>query len=502
MTNCSKLIKERLSRPDGRAIVLGLGVSNIPLAGILRGMLPPGRLEIRDAKTCEALAPSLAKLFGVSADSVPAGDGEYSGVRIRTGAEPAYFTDEELAAVTPGTVLFRSPGIRPDAGRLTEAVAAGALLTSEMEWFCSGTPADIFAITGSDGKTTTTTVTSLLLSGSGRKTFLGGNIGTPLLDRLGEMREGDAAVLELSSFQLQTMDGPAKRAAITNITPNHLNWHTSMEEYTGAKYNIFGDGTELLVLNAKNPLSRAAAERYNGHVTFFTAHSAPGEGFAEITKGRPDSTAVWLKEGFAVMSDGSSEKKLFAVSDVKLPGIHNIENYMTAAALTDGYADPEVLVKTAREFGGVEHRFELVRTLGGVRFYNSSIDSSPTRTVAALSNLSCRQIVICGGRDKHVPFDPLAEALFEKASAVVLTGEAAGQIKDAIGRAAASRPDGGASLTVIEESDFDEAVRTAAGLATPGSAVLLSPACTSFDRFANFAERGDRFKEIVNSLTK
>ncbi|MBO4791749.1 MAG: UDP-N-acetylmuramoyl-L-alanine--D-glutamate ligase, partial [Clostridia bacterium] len=161
-----------------------------------------------------------------------------------------------------------------------------------------------------------------------------------------------------------------------------------------------------------------------------------------------------------------------------------------------------VLVKTAHEFGGVEHRFELVRTLGGVRFYNSSIDSSPTRTVAALSNLSCRQIVICGGRDKHVPFDPLAEALFEKASAVVLTGEAAGQIKDAIGRAAALRPDGGASLTVKEEPDFDEAVRTAARLATPGSAVLLSPACTSFDRFANFAERGDRFKEIVNLLTK
>jgi len=491
---------EKALTAGGKAILLGMGVSNLPLAKLLYRRLPAGSLTIRDGKNADALRTSLEKLF--DAPGLPGYDGgsSYKGVGLVLGVQPADFTDEELTAIDENTVIFRSPGIRPDAGRLTEAAGRGAVLTSEMEWFCSSTPADILAVTGSDGKTTTTTLTYLLMSGSGKQTYVGGNIGTPLLDRVGEMKSGDYAVLELSSFQLQTMKGPAKRAAITNISPNHLNWHTSMEEYTEAKYNVFGEDTELLVVNALNPLSRAAAGRFSGHVTFFTARNDENATYESLTGGRPNSSAVWLKNGCIVFSDGVNEETWLRVSDIKLPGIHNIENYMTAAALTRGLRADGVLERIATTFGGVEHRFELVRTLRGVRYYNSSIDSSPSRTVAALSNLDCRPVVICGGRDKHVPFDPLAEALFEKASAVVLTGEAAPQIDEALARVASGRSDRGASLTIVREPEFEKAVYAAASLGREGSAVVLSPGCTSFDRFANFEERGRYFKKLVEEL--
>ncbi|MCQ2427181.1 MAG: UDP-N-acetylmuramoyl-L-alanine--D-glutamate ligase [Clostridia bacterium] len=504
MTN-KKELSERINRllgdTEGKAVLLGMGVSNLPLAAMLKKRLPAGALTVRDGKSAEALLPSLEKLFGgFDADVTDKPVFEYSGVRFVLGAQPADFSDAELDLIDDKTVIFRSPGIRPDAGRIPEATARGALLTSEMEWFCSETPADIIAVTGSDGKTTTTTLTHLLISGSGRQAYVGGNIGTPLLDRADGMKEGDFAVLELSSFQLQTMSGPAVRAAITNISPNHLNWHTDMDEYTNAKYHVFGENTELLVLNAMNPLSRAAADVFGGHVTFFTARNAEDATFETLTGGRPDSSAVWLKDGYVVFSDGQTEEKWLKVSDIKLPGIHNIENYMTAAALTRGIRAPGVLEKTAASFGGVEHRFELVRVLRDVKYYNSSIDSSPSRTVAALSNLDCRPVVICGGRDKHVPFDPLAEALLDRASAVVLTGEAAEQIKSAIIKAAASREEGGASLTGVWEPEFESAARRASELAKAGSAVILSPGCTSFDRFANFEERGRYFKKLVSEL--
>ncbi len=481
-------------KKGGRAVLLGLGVSNLPLAAFLREKygLCGGRLTVRDIKTSDVLSARLGALPAF------AGAAEEAALLVG-GKDPALSLCD--APDMSDTVIFRSPGIRPDAGEIPEAVRRGAFLTSEMEWFCARTPADIFAVTGSDGKTTTTTLTYLLLKGAGRTAYVGGNIGTPLLDRADAMSRGDAAVLELSSFQLMTMNGPAKRAAITNISPNHLNWHRDMDEYTGAKYNVFGDGTELLVLNAKNPLSRAAAERFGGRVIFFTARPLPGEGFRDITRGRPGSAAVWLEGDSIVFSDGTEKREILKRSGIRLPGLHNVENYMTAAALTLGHVPDEVLRETARDFPGVEHRFELVRELDGVRYYNSSIDSSPSRTVAALSNLGCRPVVICGGRDKHVPFDSLAEALFERASAVVLTGEAAGQIRAAIDSAREKRADGGSSLTVREVPDFDGAVEAARELASPGSAVLLSPACTSFDRFANFEERGRHFKEIVNGLS-
>lgn len=481
----SEEIGKRLEK--GRAILLGLGISNRPLAEylLLHGM--GGRVVIRDGKDAASLGKTLADLVE-------------RGCTAAVGCDPAIgLCDREDMS---DTVIFRSPGIRPDSGDLPEAVRRGALLTSEMEWFVSATPAKIIAVTGSDGKTTTTTLTHLLLSRAAKegKIYVGGNIGTPLLDRVGDMTEKDIAVLELSSFQLQTMNGPAVRAAVTNISPNHLNWHTDMEEYTEAKYRVFGTKTEQIAVNAKNALSRAAADRFSGRVIFFTAHNTPDDSFETLTGGRPDSAAIFLHGDDIVYSDGENEEVVLDRKQIILPGIHNVENYMTAIALTWGLVPKEAIRQVAGSFGGVQHRFEFVRRLDGVKYYNSSIDSSPSRTAAALSNLDCRPVVICGGRDKHVPFDPLAEALFEKASAVVLTGEAASQIDAAIQKAAADRPDGGASLTVCRVDDFDEAIAKARELAKSGSAVILSPACTSFDRFANFEERGERFKKIVRGF--
>ena len=470
----------------GRAVILGLGVSNLPLARMLaaRG----ANLEIRDSKELSALDPAAAELAA-------------SGAELICGADPTRGLCREGIE---NAVIFRSPGIRPDAGDIPEAVRRGAFLTSEMEWFCDATPATVIAVTGSDGKTTTTTLTYLLLSSAAKRNgghvYVGGNIGTPLLDRVNEMKPGDYAVLELSSFQLMTMRGMASRAAITNITPNHLNWHTGMDEYIRAKYNVMGNDTELIVLNAKSADAAAAVDAYperRGAVTFFSAHTASyDETVPEAHRGR--ANAVFLRGDSIVFSDGQSEEELLRRTDIKLPGLHNVENYMTAAALTRGLITRDDLVEVARTFGGVPHRIEFVRELDGVKYYNSSIDSTPTRTEAALSVFDCRPVFILCGRDKHVPFDSLARALYDRAGGVVVSGEAMSVIRRALEAEAARR--GSDSLPIAYEDDFFAAIDRARGLARPGSAVVLSPSCTSFDRFRNFEERGDAFREYVKKL--
>lgn len=489
--NISDNINKRLfdTTPPGRAVILGLGVSNLPLAEMLakRG----ASIEIRDAKDFSALGERAAALAAGGAEFV-------------CGKDPtAGLCEKNLE----NTVIFRSPGIRPDAGDLPEAVARGALLTSEMEWFCDASAAHIIAVTGSDGKTTTTTLTSLILSAAARrrgsgKVYVGGNIGTPLLDRAAEMTDSDCAVLELSSFQLMTMRGAAQRAAITNITPNHLNWHTDMGEYTRAKYNVFGKATELLVLNAKSPAAAAAADSgFCGNVTYFSAYTSSYEETVPENhrSGEKKACAVFLRNDSIVFSDGESEEELLRRSDIKLPGLHNVENYMTAAALTRGLAEKEDILQVARTFGGVEHRIEFVRELDGVKYYNSSIDSTPTRTEAALSVFDNRPVFILCGRDKHVPFDSLVRALFDRAGGVVVSGEAIPVISAAI-EAEAERRGGIGKLQVEYVDDFCSAIDAARGLASPGSSVVLSPSCTSFDRFRNFEERGKVFKDYVNSL--
>jgi UDP-N-acetylmuramoylalanine--D-glutamate ligase len=293
-----------------------------------------------------------------------------------------------------------------------------------------------------------------------------------------------------------TLKSPIARAAITNITPNHLDWHRNdMEEYISAKCNIFGDET-LLVLNAENDITKKIAEKRGKNMVLF---SSKASSYSEIVPpAMKDTSAVFVKDGYITLSNGSIEVPLLKVADIKLPGKHNLENYMTAIALTSPLVDKEIYTSVAKSFSGVPHRLEPVRELDGVFYYNGSIDSSPTRTAAALSAIKEKKVVICGGYDKHIPFSPLADALCENnVRAVILTGATAQKIKSAILECEKYSPE---KFEIIEREDFDEAVLAARNAAKAGDCVLLSPACASFDRFKNFETRGEYFKMLVNSF--
>lgn len=441
--------------------VVGLGVSNIPLIDFLlsSGAVVTGRDRKESGKF--PLEKELRE----------------KGVRLILGEG---YLEGDL-----GDTVFRSPGIRPDIPEFLAVTERGGKVTSEMELFFELCPAKIFAITGSDGKTTTTTVTEKILSLE-HSTFLGGNIGKPLIGELESIEKDDIVVLELSSFQLQTMARSADIAAVTNITPNHLNWHTGMDEYTLAKTNIFRHQSKSgrLVLNYDNEITRSLIDEAKGEVFFFSSTSVP-----------PHENAVYLKGDDVILRYHGCEEKVLDRKNIKLPGRHNLENYMTAAALTYGYAKKESLIKVASEFGGVKHRLELVRELDGVKYYNSSIDSSPTRTLAALSCFDTPVVIILGGYDKNLDHSPLAEVLARKARAVVYTGAAMEKIYGQTARPSDS------SVKYVKEPDFEKAVLTASALAQSGDAVLLSPACASFDAFSNFEERGERFRQIINGIS-
>ena len=472
MKNIHNLIELKGKKCD----VLGMGVSNLPLVDIL--ISAGAEVTVRDKKD-RALLGDICNKFEAYGVSFILGDN--------------YLEDID------GDVIFRSPGIRPDLPQIRQAVEKGAILSSEMELFLELTKAEIIAITGSDGKTTTTTLTHLFLSaqlerfGKG-KAYVGGNIGNPLLPKHKEMTSDDYAVLELSSFQLMTLNASPLRSAITNITPNHLNWHVDMNEYIAAKHNVFGD-TTLVVLNAENEITKDIAEARGRDMILFSSKKSSYESI--VGKKMKNTAAIFISDGYIVHSDGNTTKKILKVSEIKLPGIHNVENYMTAISLTYGLVDTDIYTDIAKSFGGVEHRLEFVRELDGIKYYNSSIDSSPTRTAAALSALKGGKVVICGGYDKNIPFEPLADALCETTRCVILTGATAKKIKTAILSCKKYSPQ---ALTVIEADDFLDAVCAARTAAHEGESVLLSPACASFDRFSDFAERGAYFKDIVNSF--
>ena len=461
----------------GVCCLLGFGVSNTMLADVLFE-LGAACIRVYDKKTPEQLGAIALSL-------------QERGVE--------FFCGENYLAFLDGDVIVRSPGFRPDKPEIVAALERGAVLTSEMELFMETTKARVIGVTGSDGKTTTTTLTWHLIKaflkqrGYGHA-YVGGNIGTPLMPYSAEMTEDDFAIVELSSFQLMTMQRAPVRSAITNLSPNHLDWHTGMDEYIAAKSHIYrGLGAGMLVTNRDNALCMELVDRAAVPVVLF---SSKLHDYESIMQGRAGK-AVFLRDGVIVCSDGKSERAMLAVSDIKLPGMHNVENYMTAIALTQDLITPEMAQSVARSFGGVEHRFEFVREKDGVKFYNSSIDSTPTRTAAALSGIPPKSAwVICGGYDKHIPFAPLAKVLRERACGVVLTGATA----DAIAKALDECSEGDLNLPIYREADFEAAVRCAAGHAKKGEMVLLSPACASFDAFENFAHRGRTFCKIVNQL--
>lgn len=440
-----------------KAVVIGLGVSNTPLIGWLldRGAI----VSARDKKPFELLSDSVKEY-------------KKRGVEFICGED--YLTDLTC------DYIFKAPGLRYDLPEITEAVNNGAVLTSEMETFFELCPCKIIGVTGSDGKTTTTTLIYKCLEkqyGSDR-VFVGGNIGKPLLPELNKMDKDCFAVVELSSFQLHTMKHSPDISIITNLSPNHLDYHKGMEEYVEAKKNIYlyAKPGSVLVLNGENAVTK------------------------ELGCDAPDGVEVrFFNNGYAKIENGEitcQGRRVLDTDDILIPGRHNVENYCGVICALDGIVDDGTIRDIAVSFGGVEHRIELVRRLNGVNYYNSSIDSSPTRTAAALNSFKDKVIVICGGYDKKIPFEPLSDVLIKKAKTVVLTGATALKIKNAL----VNNPDYKGEPRIIEEPDFKEAVLKAHKEAKNGDNVILSPACASFDAFPNFEVRGNTFKEIIKSL--
>lgn len=456
--------------------VVGIGISNLPL---LRFLLENGAKSIsaRDKKEKGELDAEILALEGEGVSFV-CGDGYLDGI-----------TED---------VIFRSPGVRPDVPQFEEAKARGSLVTSEMELFLALCPATVIAVTGSDGKTTTTTLTYKLLEAQAKKNggfnvYVGGNIGAPLLPRVFEMNERDFAVLELSSFQLQQMRYTPDRAIITNITPNHLNWHKDYCEYIEAKTHIIGKDTHV-ILNAYNEETAKIADGVDDK-TVFSAHMTKNE----LCERFGNCDKLYIDGRQIVYSRGAEEENVLSLDDIRLIGLHNAENYMAAIAAVSPFIDTDVIRSVATAFTGVEHRLEFVRELKGVKYYNSSIDSSPMRTSTTLSMLGDGNIVICGGAAKGLTFELLAEALCRRAKAVVLTGATALDIEKAIHECESFDS---STLKIYKDPVFKKAVELARDIAECGDTVVLSPACTSFDAFKNFEQRGKVYKDIVNGFTE
>lgn len=442
--------------------VIGIGVSNTPL---LRLLLKEGiDVTACDKREADALG-SLGQELSASGCKLQLGENYLKGLSQ--------------------DVIFRTPGLRPDVPELLAAQEKGSVLTSEMEVFFEVCPCTMIAVTGSDGKTTTTTIISELLKAAGKTVHVGGNIGHPLLCEADGMQQNDFAVLELSSFQLMTMTHSPHIAVVTNLAPNHLDMHRDMAEYVAAKENIFRHQTagDIAVFNLDNDITREQSSRAVGEVRYFSRKAEPVDG-------------VFLRGNAILCRKNNQERQIMTTEDIRLPGVHNIENYMAAIAAVDGLVPDEVIREFARNFGGVEHRIELVRTYHGARFYNDSIASSPSRTIAGLRSFKEKVILIAGGYDKHIPFDVLGPEIVEHVKALVLCGATAGKIRQAVEQAAGYAP---GKPEILEAAPFQNAVEAARDLAEEGDVVTLSPACAAFDQFKNFAERGKTFKEIVNS---
>ena len=439
--------------------VIGIGISNLPLIKYLVSL--GANVTACDRRSAEDLGENYTEL-------------EKLGVKFNLG-------DGYLNNLS-GDMIFKTPGMRYDVPELLKAKENGSIVTSEMEVFFEVCPSHIIAVTGSDGKTTTTTLSHKMMTDAGYKTWLGGNIGNPLLTDTEKMKENDWVILELSSFQLHTMRKSPEIAVITNISPNHLDMHKDYKEYIDAKKNImlYQNEGDTLIVNADNQVTADIGKSANGAVKYFSRN-----GMADVYL---DGNII--KRGIV---------EILNIKDIKIPGMHNVENYMAAIAAVSGLVSKDVLVNVAKTFGGMEHRIELVRTLDGVKYYNSSIDSSPNRTINTLRVFPNKVIMIAGGKDKGIPYDEIGPALAEHVKVLILIGATSDKIQEALD-AEINKTGNGKDIEVIRATSYEDAVNTARSKAHDGDVVLLSPASTSFDMFRNFEERGNLFKKIVNEL--
>ncbi len=447
--------------------VLGIGISNLPALDFLSGC---GSI----ITACDMKEESLIdeKVMG----------------KVKAVCDRWYFGKDYLDHLDGHDIIIKSPGINPSHPRIAEAKRNGMEITSEMEIFMSLCPCKMIAVTGSDGKTTTTTLIYKILTEEGYRCHVGGNIGTPLLSKVESIYPDDIVVLELSSFQLMNMRVSPHVAVITNITPNHLDYHKDMSEYVEAKANIFAnqDGGGKLIVNGDNAITASFKGKQKGTCEVFSRKYSDSE---------------------ATVSDGYlcyRGERIVHASEIKIKGWHNVENYLAAICATADLVEVESVANVARTFGGVEHRMEFVRHLDGVNFYNDSIGSSPTRTIAGLTAHEGDIVLIAGGKDKNLKYDELGVLIRDKVKVLVLIGPTSDAIEESVRKAFGDKE---VTIPILRQTTYENAVKGAFALARgirkdEDVSVILSPASTSFDMFKNFEERGRVYKDIVNSLTK
>ena len=448
-----------------KVAIIGLGVSNLPLLDYLYEK--KAKVTIFDNRNIDGISKEIM-------DKITSYGFDFS------------FGEDSLKKLKGFNLIFRSPSCLPTTKELQEEANNGAIVTTEIEMLMEMAPCKIVGVTGSDGKTTTTSLIHTILKNAGYNVHLGGNIGTPLFTRLEEMKSEDILVLELSSFQLMGMKVSPDIAVITNITPNHLNIHKDYEEYIDAKKNIFKYQNEngILVLNYDNEITRNCGKEANGKVIYFSSKEKLENGYI-------------VDEGVIKECQDKVRKHILDTKTVNLRGTHNFENIATAIAATRTLVDIDVAIKSVQEFLPVEHRLELVREIDNVKWYNDSVSSSPTRTIAGLKSFDEEIVLIAGGYDKNLDYTPLAKPIVEKVKNLILIGQTSGKIFDCVKQELENQ---GKQLPIYMCDNLEKTVEIAKKVAKEGQVVLFSPASASFDMFKNFADRGEKFKKIVNSL--
>ena len=447
--------------------VMGMGVSNTPLIQYL--MKLDANITVFDRKTEEELDKAICEEYMLQ------------GVRFSLG-------ENYLDNLVGYDIIFRSPSMRPDTPAIEKELDRGAILTSEIEMLIDLCPGKIIGVTGSDGKTTTTTLIYKMLQEEGYNCYLGGNIGIPLFSKIDEMRPEDIVVLELSSFQLMTLKKSPNISVITNISPNHLDIHKDYEEYINSKRNIYlhQNKDDLLIINYDNEITREFADTAKGNVRFFSTYTRLDNG-------------VVLDQNIIKACVSKVRTQIINADDILLLGRHNIENACTAIAAVQDLVKTESIIKVLTTFKGVEHRNEFVREINGVKWYNDSIGSSPTRTIAGLVSFRKKVILIAGGYDKHLDYSEMGKYIIDHVKILILLGQTKQKIKDATLTEIEKRGDN-IELPLVECDSLEEAVNAANKYAIEGDTVFFSPASASFDMFKNFEERGNKYKKLVEEL--
>ena len=448
-----------------KVAIIGIGVSNIPLLDYFQNL--GAKVTVFDKRDIENIDKTIIE-------------------KISNYCMGMSFGNDYLSKLKNFDIIFRSPSCMPTIAELVEEQNRGAIITTEIEMLMKLTPATVIGVTGSDGKTTTTSLIYEIIKEKGYKCFLGGNIGIPLFTKVNEMTPDDIVVLELSSFQLMDMDVSPNICVITNVTPNHLDIHKCYDEYIEAKSNIFKyqNRNNILVLNFDNDITRNFAKDAEGKVIFFSSKEKLENG-------------IIYDDGIIKSCEDGIRRHIINSKNVHLRGIHNMENICAAIAATSSLVDVETQIKAISNFTGVEHRIEFIREIDGIKWYNDSIASSPTRTIAGLNSFEEKIVLIAGGYDKHLDYTPIAKPIIEHVGTLILLGATSKKIFSAVNAELEAQ---NKTMDIYQCENLEQTVETAYKVAKKGEIVLFSPASASFDMFKNFADRGNKFKELVNKI--